>query len=127
MLIVAGAFLLLFAAYLITANYFNDRFLFGTIVNGKNVSGKTAEEVEQMIASEVDGYQIKIVPREGGEEYLTGDDVALKTVFDGTLQRQLAKQNVFAWPAALFRTSKVQVETMVDYNQKRLQEAAAKL
>ena len=76
MLIVAGAFLLLFAAYLITANYFNDRFLFGTIVNGKNVSGKTAEEVEQMIASEVDGYQIKIVPREGGEEYLTGDDVA---------------------------------------------------
>lgn len=35
MLIVAGAFLLLFAAYLITANYFNDRFLFGTIVNGK--------------------------------------------------------------------------------------------
>ena len=127
MLIVAGAFLLLFAAYLITANYFNDRFLFGTVVNGKNVSGKTAEEVEQMIASEVDGYQIKIVPREGGEEYLTGDDVALKTVFDGTLQRQLAKQNVFAWPAALFRTSKVQVETMVDYNQKRLQEAAAKL
>lgn len=127
MLIVAGAFLLLFAAYLITANYFNDRFLFGTIVNGKNVSGKTAEEVEQMIASEVDGYQIKIVPREGEEEYLTGDDVALKTVFDGTLQRQLAKQNVFAWPAALFRTSKVQVETMVDYNQKRLQEAAAKL
>ncbi len=126
-LAVVGLFLLLFAVYLVVANYFNNRFLFGTIVNGKDVSCKTAEEVERMIASEVDGYQIRIVPREGEEEFLTGDDVALTTVFDGTLQKKLTQQNVFAWPASLFKKSAIQVEAMVDFNQKLLKEAAGKL
>ncbi len=126
-LIVAGVSLLLFTGYLGIAVYFGGRFLYGTFVNGKDVSCKTAEEVESMIASEVDGYEIKIVPREGEEEWLAGEDVALKTVFDGTLQRQLAQQSGFAWPAALFRTSTIQVETMVDYSQEKMEEAARKL
>ncbi len=126
-LILAGVFLLFFAVYLGISNYFNDRFLYGTIVNGKDVSCKTVEEVEDMIASQVDGYEIAIVPREGEEERLAGEDVALKTVFDGTLQRELAKQSGFAWPAALFSTSAIQVEAMVDYSQEKLKESAGKL
>jgi len=39
--------------------YFHNRFLPSTMLNGINVSGKSAEQVETMLKEEIDGYNIE--------------------------------------------------------------------
>ena len=46
----------------------------------------------------------KKLTEEEKEEFLSGEDIALKPVFDGTLQKELKKQNCFNWLKALFET-----------------------
>lgn len=127
LVIAGGVLLVLLAVYLGFAAFFSSHFLFGTTINGVKASGKTVKSVERLITEEIDGYEIAIKPREGKEEKIEGVKISLKPVFDGTLYEELKKQNGFAWPAALFHDSKIEVKTMVDYNQKSLQKVAKKL
>lgn len=127
MMIGAGIFLVLLAVYLGVAAYFSNHFLFGTTINGVKAAGKTTGQVEDLITKEIDGYQIKIEPREGKEEILNGTDIELKPVFDGTLEKELKQQNGFTWPVSLFRTTKIEVETMVDYNKEALEKSVKAL
>lgn len=127
-LVITGAVLfVLLGIYLGFAAFFSSHFLFGTTINGVKASGKTVKAVERLITEEINGYEIKIQPREGKEEKIGGAEIKLKPVFDGTLYEELKKQNGFAWPTALFHDSKIEVKTMVDYNQKTLQNIAAGL
>lgn len=127
-LVITGTVLfVLLGVYLGFAAFFSSHFLFGTTINGVKASGKTVKAVERLITEEINGYEIKIQPREGKEEKIGGAEIKLKPVFDGTLYEELKKQNGFAWPASLFHDSKIEVKTMVDYNQKTLQNIAAGL
>ncbi|MCI9137989.1 MAG: L,D-transpeptidase family protein [Lachnospiraceae bacterium] len=127
-LVITGTVLfVLLGVYLGFAAFFSSHFLFGTTINGVKASGKTVKAVEHLITEEINGYEIKIRPREGKEEKIGGAEIKLKPVFDGTLYEELKKQNGFAWPASLFHDSKIEVKTMVDYNQKTLQNIAAGL
>ena len=51
---------MLAAAYLIVGFYFTRHFLPGATVNGMDCSGKTADEVEEMIREDVAGYSLEI-------------------------------------------------------------------
>lgn len=118
---------LLIAVYIGMAVFFNSHFLFNTTINGVKASGKTAEKMEVLIGKEIDGYQITLEERDGGKEILKGADISLKPVFDGSLQKELKKQNGFAWPIALFQGSHIEVETMVDYDKAALDKQIGKL
>ncbi|MCI8483002.1 MAG: L,D-transpeptidase family protein [Lachnospiraceae bacterium] len=121
-LVIAGIILfVILAVYLGFAAFFSSHFLFRTTINGVEASGKSVKAVEDLITKEIDGYQIAIEPREGEKEKLEGAEIDLKPVFDGTLQKELKKQNGFAWIASLFHNSKIEVKTMVDYNKKELE------
>ncbi len=127
-LVAAGFILLvLLTIYFGISVYFDSHFLFGTTINGIPVSGKNVKSVEKLITEEIDQYHITIEPREGEGERIEGTAINLKPVFDGTLEIELKKQNQFAWPFALFQDSEIEVETMVDYDEKKLKESAKKL
>lgn len=126
-MIAGGICVILLVVYLGVAAFFGNHFLFGTTVSGVNAAGKTTRQVEERITEEIDGYQINIEPRKGSQEVIKGADIALEPVFDGSLQKELKKQNGFTWPAALFRSSEIEVETMVDYNEESLEECAKSL
>ena len=118
---ISAAMLLgLFMVYLGIAIFFTNYFLPGTTINGVNASGKDVDAVEQQIIQQINGYQLVIEGREEKEEFLSGEDIALKPVFDGTLQKELKKQNCFTWLKALFETYPIEVETMVDYDKDAL-------
>ncbi len=123
MIMLGSTVLMLVAVYLGFAVYFGNHFLYGTTVNGIDASGKTIGKVEDLIVDEIKGYQLRIEPREGNEEIIQGKEIDLKPIFDGSLERELMKQNEFAWPMALFQKSKIEVDTIIDFNQKSLKKS----
>lgn len=51
--LIAAPFLLAGAAYLIIAVYFTSHFYFGSFINGMDYTGKTVQEVENVLAQDI--------------------------------------------------------------------------
>lgn len=125
--ITAGIFLTFLLIYLGTALYFCTHFLPGTIINGITVSGDEIKDVKWKIIQETEKYEIKIKAREGKEEILAGVDFGVMPIFDGSLEKELSKQDCFAWPRAFFQETVIEVETMVEYSEERLEKMVDEL
>ena len=72
-------------------------FLPGTIVDGMDVTGKTASEVEDAITEQLKGYTLTINGREELSESITGESVGLYAEFDDTLEKAVAAQKPMNW------------------------------
>lgn len=107
--------------------YFHSRFLPATALNGIEVSGKTAKQVEKMIREEIDGYALKLEERGDQTEEIRGEEISLKPEFGGSISGLIAKQNAFAWPVSFFMPKELEEATMVDFDEQKLEEAAEKL
>ena len=99
------------------------RFLNRTKVNGMDVSGKTPEEVEEMVRQTVDDYSITITFRGGQTETLTGDDIGYAYVPGDSIKDLAANQNFKEWPLAFFRDTEYQVDKVTEYDKKKAGEA----
>ena len=124
--VATGSVLLFFLIYLGAAVFFCYHFLPGTVINGIDVSGKSVDQVEQQMIEEIYSYEIKIKARENKEETLTGKDIKLRSIFDGTLEKELKEQNIFAWPSALARERHIEVRTMVYFDKGALERETSK-
>ncbi|MCD8365850.1 MAG: L,D-transpeptidase/peptidoglycan binding protein [Clostridiales bacterium] len=60
------------------------------------------DELEAKIVEEVGGYELTLEERGGSTEVISGAEIGLEVIFDGTLNEILEEQNAFTWPAALF-------------------------
>lgn len=117
---IAGSILGFILIYLGLAVFFSFHFFPGTTINGVNVSGKNVEAVKRHVTQEVKNYKIKVEAREDKTEVLTGNDIKLKPIFDGTLQKELQKQNCFAWPKGMFQKKNIEMGTMVYYDKEAM-------
>ena len=108
--------------YLGTAVYFRSHFLPSTVLNGLDVSGKTAEEAEAMVTEQIDGFAITLLERNGKEELLKGADISLKPEFGDSISSKIHGQNAFAWLAAYFSKKDLEEETIVSFDEAKLQE-----
>ncbi len=118
--ITSGVILMLLLIYLGFALFYSTHFLPGTVINGVTASGDTVKDVEWTITQEIEKYEIKINARQGKTEVLAGVDIGVMPIFDGSLERELQKQNCLAWPTAYFHESEIEVETMVDFSEAKL-------
>lgn len=114
------AVLVLIIIYAGMGFFFNSHFAFRTTVNGVNASGKSIKQVEQLIKQEIDGYELVLEERGGKTEVLKGTVISLQPEFDGSLKKELKKQNGFAWIVSLFHSSEIEVDTMVKYDESAL-------
>lgn len=112
---------LLLAVYVGMAVFFQNHFGFRTTVNGVNASGKNPEQIEEIIKKETSGYELTIKERENKSEVLKGTQIKMKTEFDGSLKKEMEKQNGFAWPVYLFKKSEIEVDAMITYNKEALE------
>lgn len=119
--VIGGIFLLLLIVYIGMAVFFQNHFGFRTTVNGVKASGKSPEQIEEQIKKKIDGYEITLEEREGKSETLKGSKIDLKTEFDGSLRKEVKKQNGFAWPLFLFKSSEIEVDTMITYDKEALE------
>ena len=104
-------------------------FLPGTIVDGMDVTGKTAAEVEDAIMGQLKGYKLTINGREDLSESITGEEVGLYAEFDDTLAKAIAAQKPMEWGKYRFGKSvnEVNTDALIRYNDEMLGEAVDSL
>ena len=104
-------------------------FLPGTIVDGMDVTGKTAVEVEDAIMEQLQGYKLTINGREDLSESITGEEVGLYAEFDDTLAKAIAAQKPMEWGKYRFGKSvnEVNTDALIRYNDEMLGEAVDSL
>ena len=104
-------------------------FLPGTIVDGMDVTGKTASEVEDAITEQLKGYTLTINGREELSESITGESVGLYAEFDDTLEKAVAAQKPMDWGKYRFgkAVNKVNTDALLHYSSEMLDEAVAGL
>ena len=104
-------------------------FLPGTLVDGMDVTGKTAAEVEDAIMEQLKGYKLTINGREDLSESITGEEVGLYAEFDDTLAKAIAAQKPMEWGKYRFGKSvnEVNTDALIRYNDEMLGEAVDSL
>ena len=106
--------------YIYHAVGYRDAYLPHTVINGMDVSGRTASEVKEMMASGVKDYSLVMRLRGGGQEIIYGADMGLHTVFDGSLEEIIRQQNPYAWPRYLLKGPSYNIQTMITYDEAAL-------
>ena len=117
---VVGAVLVIYVGLSI---FFMSHFYFNTTLNGKNVSGYSADKVFDNWEDEIGNYSLKIVESDGTESELKGSDIDMVLQWDDTITKMISKQNGFAWPAKLFNPDQNTSEAIVTFDEDQLDSA----
>lgn len=94
---------ILIVVYLGITFYFKDHFIFGSVINGVNYSGKTVSQVEDAIANDSLNYSIELIGRNDLKDVITASEIDYKYISDGSVQLLKDKQNPFGWIGSLFK------------------------
>lgn len=109
------------------AIYFKDHFYFGSVINGINVSGKTVQDAEEKISSELQSYTLSLEERGDKKEQITAADISLKYNSNSETQSLKDKQNPYKWILALFNNNDSKMTQGVSYDKELLKEKVDKL
>lgn len=110
------------------ARYFTNRFYFGTEINGISVSGKTVEDVKEILGSELREYTLNLKKRGGKTEQIKGNDLNLKyDNLDKKIQKQKESQNPYRWISACFTKGNTKTRVELLYDEKLLEEKVRNL
>lgn len=125
--LVAAAALIAGVSYYQMGKHYEKVFFPNTTINGVDASKKSVEEVRELIASGIDNYTLAILERGGKEETIKGRDIGLEAVFDGSLEKLLGSQEAFQWVRASKEPKSYEIETMIQYEEGKLESELLKL
>ena len=108
-------------AYAAVSYYYSNHFFRGTQINGINCSGKTAYEVEQAIAGQVENYSIQILARDQEPESISGSSINYQYSSDGEVLSLLKRQKPYEWVRGFFETSSYTTKENATYDKNLLQ------
>lgn len=97
-------------------SYYQDKFMPGTMINGMDCTQMTVTQVKEALQQKVDGFKLEIKERGGKTEELTGTDLGLTYVDDGTVDKLMADQDVEMWHYYLNSTQEYSVESAFSYD-----------
>lgn len=104
-----GLLILLAGAYVGGAFYFQDKFLPNTIVNTKNLSQVTLASANTTLAKEIKTDVFDFTENGQLQQKITLQDLGKTVDFKPNLTTILKKQNIWAWPVALFTKSEQKI------------------
>ena len=81
----------------VQADQYENRFIEGTFINGRNVGNMTAEEVEEDIRRKVEDYRLTVQFRGNDSKTLTTSDIGFRYESDGRVREILKEQNKKDW------------------------------
>lgn len=116
-------FLIMIAIYLGVSVYFINRFFPGSEINGIDASGKTVEQVEELIATDVQDYTILLNLRDGKTEAIDGGLMDFSYVSDGAVQALKNEQDSFFWLSAYFNPTTYTMTAQTTYDEGMLKKA----
>lgn len=103
--------------------YFKDKFFLNTRINGVNVSELTAEQVEEMVATQINSYELEIVERGSQSEVITAEDIGYHYVSNGEVQAFLNRQKIYTWPMYYWKGIAYTFDTSAQFDQEMLDQA----
>lgn len=98
--------LILIGVYMVGCRYFEDHFYRGTTVNGVNASLMTVDDVKYALQDKIRDYTLTCDERNGVHETITGDEIYMQYVDDGSLEELMESQNAKLWPIAMIAGGK---------------------
>ena len=117
----------LFIIYFGMAIYFMNHFYFGSVINNINVSGKSVENVNELMASEIQKYELNIKERGGINEKIKGKDIGLKYDINVEFKELKDKQNPYKWISSVFNKEDSKITAGIKYDKGLLKEQVDKL
>lgn len=106
--------------YIYTGKQYETVFFPHTVINGHDVSRKTTQEVKDLITAGIEGYTLTIQERGGKTEQITGEEIGLHSVFDGSLEEYLEAQDPMRWWQS--QGAEYEISTMIAYDEEKLEE-----
>lgn len=107
--------------------YFMNHFYFGSTINCVSVSGKSVEAVNELMASELEKYEINLKERGGKNEQIAADEIGLRYDSGEEFKDSKEEQNPFQWISACFNTEDSEIVEEVKFDRKLLKEKVDKL
>lgn len=117
----------LFIIYLGISIYFTNHFSFGTSINCINVGGKTVDEVNKEITSNIKSYTLVLEERDDIKEKLIWKDIGLKYNGDDKVQSLKENENPFYWIIGLFNKKKFNMPEIISFDEELLKKAVNNL
>lgn len=114
------SFALILLIYLGFVFYFSNHFFFHTEINGIDVSCKTAQQVNEILADEVSTYSLTIYGRNDVTDSITAQDIMLTYISNGSVEDYMKQQNAFLWIASTFRTDTSTITNSIAYDEQAL-------
>ena len=121
------SFIVIVLVYLGFAFYFSNHFFFHTRINGINASCKTAEEVNEILADEVQNYSLTMYGRNEITDSITAQDIGLTYTPNGDVEKYLDEQNPFLWLGGAFRADTSEFSNCFTYEKAALEERCKQL
>ncbi|MBR6230796.1 MAG: L,D-transpeptidase/peptidoglycan binding protein [Lachnospiraceae bacterium] len=97
--------------------YFADRFLPGTYINNVDCSLLTAEQAKLNLQQNIGEYEIELVERGDQSEYITGEELGLTYVDDGSLDELINAQDTELWLYYLDTRGDYNLPASFDYDE----------
>ncbi|PRR79845.1 L,D-transpeptidase family protein [Clostridium vincentii] len=107
--------------------FFMNHFYFGSTINSISVSGKSVEDVNEQMISEIQEYQLNIKERGDINEQISGEEIELQYSDSGIFKELKDKQNPYKWISAVFNTEDLKIIAEVKYDKNLLKEQVDKL
>lgn len=120
-IIIAASVAVACIVYISVASYFQERFIWGTTVNGIDSSAMTTEEVEKRLQEQVEQYVLEIKCKDDKTEKILGTDIETKYVNGKDIEKAMEEQNPYGWFFALFKKKDVKTEVEFSYSEKALE------
>lgn len=118
---------ILLIIYFGMAVYFTKHFYFGSEINGVNVSGKTVEQLNTELTSQIKSYKLNLKERGSKSEQISGSDIKLKYNSDYEFRKLKDKQGSYKWIIALLDTNDTKMTAAVSYDKQLLEDKINKL
>ncbi|MGN0159004.1 MAG: L,D-transpeptidase family protein [Brotaphodocola sp.] len=107
--------------YTLAGKKYDTVFFPKTMINGIDASGRTPDEVKEMIAGQVKGYALTLDTRQDTKEIIKGTEIDLHPEYDGTLEQLLSEQVCWKWGVSAMKEKAYTIGTMVKYDQNLLE------
>ena len=113
--------------YISVAWYYADRFFMGTTVNGLDCSGKKVEQVEALLQSEIEKYELSIEAEGVEVQQIQGAEIDIAYSDTESIEEAMKKHNTFIWPKALFEDTKIETKVNFEYDEEKLEQLVSAL
>lgn len=104
------------ASYLFLQLYYDDKFIFGTWINGQYCTGRTVEEVNGLLLEDAEYPTVTITDLSGNTEIIQTNEAMCSLDYSVKLETMLKKQESFGWLFCLLTGINKEISPDIVYN-----------